>query len=128
MSQVQKLLQFVSFRSALQYPPNSIHSIDEYNTLNKQGNQFVWFYATWCGHCKEFIPGYETVKQKCKKANVLFQAVDCDQVPELAKFFQVSSYPSFYYVKKNSNTKVKFEVPRTVDNMVDFVLTQTANQ
>jgi len=63
--------------------------------LPSEDNWIVEFYAPWCGHCKELKPQFEkTAEAQAGKAK--FGAVDATINSELAKRFNISSYPTLY--------------------------------
>lgn len=62
-----------------------------------KNNTIIEFWATWCTHCHMMIPIYEEISK-------LYPDIDCyrievERYPELAKLFEVESYPTFIFIK-----------------------------
>ena len=92
----------------------------------KDSKTFALFYAPWCGHCKRIMPEWEKLKAmyKDKGADIQVIRVDCDKHPDLAKRFDVSSYPTLYFLPRGLNdprSKVYYDGPRSVDDFHSFV-------
>ena len=66
-------------------------------TLMANKPMVVDFYATWCGPCKQLVPVLEELEQKYKN-DVIFQRIDVDQKPELAKEFNIQAIPMLMFV------------------------------
>ena len=66
-------------------------------TLMANKPMVVDFYATWCGPCKQLVPVLEELEQKYKD-DVIFQRIDVDQKPELAKEFNIQAIPMLMFV------------------------------
>ncbi|KAJ8899065.1 hypothetical protein K2173_010218 [Erythroxylum novogranatense] len=82
----------------------------------------VEFYAPWCGHCKKLAPEYEKLGASFKKAkSVLIGKVDCDEHKSLCSKYGVSGYPTIKWFPKGSLEPKKYEGPRTVEALAEFV-------
>jgi thiol-disulfide isomerase/thioredoxin len=87
----------------------------------------VFFNTDWCGHCQNFKPKWEKLKQemdgtKINGVNVKFVSVDCDEKAELAKAYNVSGYPTIKCLTNNS--VAEFNDERTENKLREFVREQ----
>lgn len=70
--------------------------------FEKQPSHLIFFYAPWCGHCKKMKPIFRNASDTLKTsqfagAHAKFALVDAVKHKELAKRFNVKSFPTFYY-------------------------------
>ena len=80
-----------------------------------------FFFAEWCGYCKKFKPEWERLKAETN-LGVKLNEVDCsdnNNVPELAKKYNVNGFPTIIFVNGN-NTKT-YEGARTKEALVSFI-------
>ncbi|KAK0090587.1 hypothetical protein PV325_010553 [Microctonus aethiopoides] len=56
------------------------------------------FFATWCGPCKIIAPQFEELSKK--HSSVIFLKVDVDENDEISATYEVSSMPTFVFIKK----------------------------
>ncbi|XP_031625960.1 thioredoxin-2-like [Contarinia nasturtii] len=68
--------------------------------VNNAGDKVVVvdFFATWCGPCKVISPVLEKFAQQYA-SNIVVLKVDVDECEELAMRFDVSSMPTFVFMK-----------------------------
>ncbi|XP_030386879.1 thioredoxin-2-like [Scaptodrosophila lebanonensis] len=59
----------------------------------------VDFFATWCGPCKIIAPKLEEIAQKLAEKIVVLK-VDVDKCEEIVMELNVSSMPTFVFLKK----------------------------
>lgn len=57
------------------------------------------FFAMWCGPCKMIAPKYEELSKE--NTNVIFLKVDVDDNEEIAVKYEISSMPTFVFIKNN---------------------------
>ena len=67
---------------------------NNFDTLIKDGDVLVDFFATWCGPCKMLAPELEEIKDKIKIVKI-----DVDKNPNLCKKFGIMSVPTLIYFK-----------------------------
>jgi thiol-disulfide isomerase/thioredoxin len=70
--------------------------------FDKQPAYLIFFYAPWCGHCKKMKPIFRNASDTLKTsqfagAHAKFALVDAVKNKELAKRFNVKSFPTFFY-------------------------------
>ena len=77
----------------------------------------VFFYADWCGYCKQFKPEVQKYK------GIPIEYVDCTQPSEnekaLMREHSVSGFPALFY--KSDSKTVTFNKPRTTQGIQEFV-------
>ncbi|OAF69158.1 hypothetical protein A3Q56_03101 [Intoshia linei] len=93
-----------------------------YEIINSQPYVVVMFYAPWCGHCKKFLPIFDTSSNRLDHDNVdiLLVKVDATVETELANKFAVNSYPTFKQFRQGRHSD--FNGPRSsTDEFTDYV-------
>lgn len=76
----------------------------------------ILFKANWCGHCKNFIPVWNTLqKQFSNKFN--FVTYDADENQDKVKEWKIDGFPSIFL--KQNNKGMQYDGPRDLDSMVD---------
>ena len=81
----------------------NIKSEKEFNSLIKDGNVLVDFYADWCGPCKILSPLIEKVSKDYDTAT--FAKVDVDSNQELSQRFQIMSIPTVIFFKNGKQVE-----------------------
>lgn len=77
--------------------------ISESSEIPQQGSVVIDFFATWCGPCKRIAPAFEKLAESL--SSVIFLKVDVDESPELVNQFDVSSMPTFVFLKNGKEVK-----------------------
>jgi protein disulfide-isomerase A6 len=100
------------------------------------GSTDIWiieFYATWCGHCKNFAPEFKKAAENLKGL-VHFAAVDCDNNEEICGAFQVEGFPTVLGFDSElvqvpggepgqmSKNPIKFQGQRDSNSVIKFAL------
>ncbi|KAL0921576.1 hypothetical protein M5K25_008662 [Dendrobium thyrsiflorum] len=80
----------------------SIHSSIELETKLKAATKLsrlaiLYFTATWCGPCRSIAPVYKSLAERHPKT--VFLKIDIDEVHNVAHQWNVSSVPTFFFVK-----------------------------
>ncbi len=57
-------------------------------------------YATWCGPCQHMMPIFEELEGELKD-KYLFAKLNVDEARELAIAYNISSVPTFIFIKNN---------------------------
>jgi protein disulfide-isomerase-like protein len=80
----------------------------------------IFFYAPWCGHCKNAKPEFEKLMQIAKgKAHM----IDCDSHQEIAQKYDIKGFPTIRYYPngpKNGNPR-EYQGNRTAEDMMKFM-------
>ncbi|XP_061354651.1 TPR repeat-containing thioredoxin TDX [Gastrolobium bilobum] len=79
-----------------------IHSAGELETKLSAASKtsrltILYFTATWCGPCRFISPLYTSLAEKYPK--VVFLKVDIDEARDVAARWNISSVPTFFFVK-----------------------------
>lgn len=75
-------------------------------------------HASWCGHCARFAPVYKQVAKTLESSGIVVGRADGSVYRILSQRFQVSGFPSFYYIE--SGRVYEFVGSRSADTLVDF--------
>ena len=115
------LLSFHTYRGKAEYPTETFINVRHLNEQTKSIPQFVWYYATWCGHCKELKQKWQDLEKICTDLNmaVRFKGVDCERLPHLVNSY-VKGYPTLILHKHNQEPIV-YKEPREMANLVGFL-------
>lgn len=84
----------------------------------------VDFHAKWCGPCKMIAPFLDKLDQFYESVD--FFKVDIDENPELSERFNISSVPTFKFIRKGKVTKtqVGLSSPQDLEGMIRTSLDQ----
>ncbi|KAK9265873.1 hypothetical protein L1049_001747 [Liquidambar formosana] len=79
-----------------------IHSASELDTKLNAATRtsrlgILYFTATWCGPCRFISPLYTSLAEKHPK--IVFLKVDIDEARDVAARWNISSVPSFFFIK-----------------------------
>jgi protein disulfide-isomerase-like protein len=93
---------------------------DPKKILSSESPCLIFFYAPWCGHCKNCKPEFEKVMQKAKgKAHM----IDCDAHQDIAQEYGIKGFPTIrYYPRGPKNGMHKeYQGNRTAEDMLQFI-------
>ena len=76
-----------------------ISVINESDFKVEHGLYAVKFWATWCQPCRLMDPMIKKLEEEF--SDIKFLSIDIDQVPELAKKFEIKSIPTIILIKDN---------------------------
>ena len=94
-----------------------IHSVEEFDTIIKEGKVLVDFFANWCGPCKMLAPVLEEVSEQVDSKIV---KVDVDELPELARRYGIFSIPTLLLFE-NGQLVRKQSGYLNADDLIDFI-------
>jgi len=96
-------------------PPNRVEHIDN--------NKFSLnlYYASWCGHSKNFMPDWEKVKTQLSDV-IECREHECDNNVEFCRLGGAKGYPSIV-LNKPDGSIISFpnDKPRTPEEIIKFV-------
>lgn len=76
-----------------------VHATEaDFDSLIKEGNVVVDFWAEWCGPCRMIGPMVEKFSKKYE-GKIKFVKVDTDANPNLSTKYQIMSIPQLYFFK-----------------------------
>ncbi|KAJ2832395.1 thioredoxin trx1 [Coemansia furcata] len=77
-----------------------------YRLINSSQKVVVDFTASWCGPCRQMAPVFHDLSGEY--SDVLFLTVDIDKVGDVARYYSVSSLPTFkfFYSRHVYNTVI----------------------
>lgn len=93
---------------------------------HEEGAVLYFFYVDWCPHCTTAKPEVAKLEEDLANNNNLMgntpvnvKQVNCEEEVELAKKFNVKSYPTVVAVKDNKKEELNNKV--TFSNLKDFL-------
>ena len=111
---------------------NSKEGFSVKTELTPEGNKVavVFFNTDWCGHCQNFKPKWEKLKQemdgtKINGVDVSFISVDCDEKAELGKAYNVSGYPTIKLL--TDSEVIEYDDERSESKLRQFIREHARN-
>ena len=71
---------------------NYLENVSDFESLIKEGDVLVDFYASWCGPCKMLSPVLEEIAEKFPRIKVV--KVDIDKFDDLTRAHGIMSVPT----------------------------------
>jgi thiol-disulfide isomerase/thioredoxin len=107
--------------NSIQTSMDSVMSSSEVEGMDAGGSQDVYFFhVTWCPHCKTAKPEWDkVVSNNESNTNIKFHDIDCDKSPDLAKQYNVESYPTI--LKDSSGTIDEFKQKPSESALQQFI-------
>lgn len=82
-------------------------NIEEFDSLIKEGECLVDFFATWCGPCKMIAPVLEGLDKTGEIKDVKIIKVDIDELDELTARYNIQAVPTLFYIKDGEVKKTQ---------------------
>jgi len=98
-----------------------IHNVSELNNNINKGIWIVWFYADWCGHCKNMEGEWSQFENNCRKNNSINVAkVRDDSINQLSNSPEVNGFPTINLY--NNGTQVdQYSGERNNEALMEYI-------
>ena len=80
--------------------------------------ELMLFKAEWCGHCKSFLPVWNTLEHKYKN-KYTFTLYDSEKDTEVFKKWDINSYPTL--IINNKGKILDYTGPRDMETMEELM-------
>jgi len=107
-----------------QYPPGArvMQMGGESDSDNEETPKLMFFYTTWCPHCKNAKPKWESLKSVRRTyggKKIEFEEIDCDIDKGKAAMYDIKGYPTFKL--ETHNKVIQFEGRPDVPSLRAFL-------
>jgi len=105
---------------------NMESSSDPASVMKSTKPTIVFFYAPWCGHCKNAKPEFEKLMEMVKgRKDVDAAMINADENQEIAQAEGVQGFPTIKYYQKGPANKANREYmgDRSAEDMMKFIST-----
>jgi len=89
------------------------------SSSNAEKTKIYLFKAEWCGHCNEFKPIWNKLKQSLKK-EYIFVTLDADEDEEEMKKWDIKQFPTIIKIKNNK--KEEYNGSRDEISIKNFII------
>lgn len=88
--------------------------------------ELMFFYTTWCPHCKTAKPIWESFKEDNQNTlfnghRIIFREIDCDKEEDLAKEYGIEGYPTIKLIKNGQ--VIEYDAKPDKDTLHEFLET-----
>lgn len=99
------------------------YSSDNFHEELSKKNNFVMFYAPWCGHCQRLGPTWEQLAEMLNEgdSNIRIGKVDCTVENRICSDQDITGYPTLKFFKKGQTEGVKFRGTRDLPSLTTFI-------
>ena len=104
----------------LKYKSKYINLKNNLMTGGGEQKDVMLFKAEWCGHCKQFLPVWNTIKEMPEFKNKFnFKTIDYDNDKEEISKWDVKEFPTLL-IKNTDNDVSEYNGPREMEHMIEF--------
>jgi thiol-disulfide isomerase/thioredoxin len=110
----------------------------KFNSLLKNGNVIVLYYANWCGHCQSMKPEWDRFKEMCKSdpkySHLQVAEVESEHIANTNASEEAEGFPTIKFYKKNTSSNnvpdeaIYYQDERVADKFMDFATTNTLKE
>ena len=93
-----------------------------FTTITDNEYVLMEFYASWCGHCKQFAPVYEEIAERLA-GRVVVARIDADEHSVIASLQQIQGFPTIRFF--SNGVPISYEGERTLEDVLSFVARAT---
>ena len=94
----------------------------EKRNINKNLPCCILFYADWCGHCKNFMPIWESLTKTLPSNKINMIKISCvEKEKQCNTIDDIKGYPTIIYVNIQSKKKIIFSGQRTAESIIEFI-------
>lgn len=114
---------FYKYTQKPKYIDNKEFDTDD-NSPDAKAIDVYYFYVDWCPHCKKSRPAWNELKSAMPSVNgrpIHYHEVNCDENPQEADKFDVTSYPTIKMV--NNKQVVEYDAKPELTTLKQFVRT-----
>lgn len=122
--EVKGTQQLLDESSSMVSDEDSLVTLDNIHLVTQASRgktQVLWFFAEWCGHCRQMHNQWESAVQN-GQVHADWHKVDCaSSGMQLAHQMSVQSFPSLIYLRHGEPHAYQGE--RQADNFIEFART-----
>lgn len=90
--------------------------------LNKELNSLVFFYAEWCGHCKNFMPTWDALSQMVPSDIINMVKISCvKKQKECNAIKEIKGYPTIMFIDMKENKTTTYAGQRNPESIIQFI-------
>lgn len=115
---------YLQYTKKTNYVDNKEFSEDASAGQKRPPIDVYFFTVEWCPHCKKALPVWDSLTTEMPSVNgrpVRYHKVDCDDKPQMADKFEVSSYPTIKLVSQKQT--VEYDAKPELATLKQFIRT-----
>lgn len=93
-----------------------------FTTITENEYVLMEFYASWCGHCKQFAPVYEEIASRLG-GSVVVARIDADKHSVVASLQGIQGFPTIRFF--SNGVPIGYTGDRTLEDVLKFVARAT---
>jgi protein disulfide isomerase family A protein 3 len=89
----------------------------------------VVFHAPWCGHCKAFLPKFQTAAEKLQKESKVLLATYDATANDIPDEYSIQGYPTVFFVPRNDKKHPKvYDGARETDDVIRYIAASSTEE
>jgi protein disulfide-isomerase-like protein len=88
---------------------------------NLNNPTLLFFHATWCGHCKKFMPTFDKFAKAINGGKLNIVKFDSDKDKSVVEKFGVQGFPTLMLHDPKSKSFINYTGDRSITDLVKFV-------